>query len=160
MTNAAHIHLVLTHLPVVGTLAVGGLLAWAWWRGSHELTKVAFGAAVMVAVLTVPVFLSGQQAEEQIEDARWASERLIDRHEDIARYALIGVLATGALAAVGLWQVRAGGVTPRRTAAAVALAVTVSSAMMGWTANSGGAIRHDEIRTAAATPAHPDHDDD
>lgn len=69
-------------------------------------------------------------------------------------------LALTHLPVVGLRQVRAGGVTPRRTAAAGALAVAVSSAMMGRTANSGGAIRHDEIRTAAATPTHPDRDDD
>lgn len=150
MTNPAHLHLVLTHLPVVGMFAVGGLLGWGWLRGSRDGVKAAFGAAVLVALLAVPVYLTGQQAEEQIEDARWASETLIDRHEDIARYALFGVLATGAIAAAGLWQLRAGGVASRRTTAAVALAVAVTGAMMGWTANSGGAIRHDEIRTAVA----------
>jgi hypothetical protein len=35
--NGAHLHLVLTHLPVVGILGVIGLLAFGLWRREEVL---------------------------------------------------------------------------------------------------------------------------
>lgn len=153
--NPAHLHLMFNHLPVIGVPLVGALLAWALFRRSRELYRVALGSAVILAALTYPVFLTGEPAEERVEDASWMREQLVHEHEERAEAALIAVLVTGAMAAFGLWQTR-GGRMPNFKAGGVTLAgLAVSAGLLGWTAQLGGPIRHDEIRTesTAAAPA-------
>ena len=48
--NAAHIHLMMTHVPVIGTFAALGLLAFAFARKSQELKKAALGILVVAAL--------------------------------------------------------------------------------------------------------------
>ncbi|HWA57673.1 MAG TPA: hypothetical protein VG692_10485 [Gemmatimonadales bacterium] len=155
--NSAHLHLMFNHLPVVGVPLLAALLAWALLRRSRELYRVVLGAVVVLAALTYPVFLTGEPAEESVEDAGWVREQLIHQHEERAEAALTAVLVTGAIAAFGLWQTR-GNRTPGFTVGGVTLAgLALSAVLLGWTAYLGGPIRHDEIRTeaSAATPATP-----
>ncbi len=161
--NPAHLHLMLNHLPVVGVPLVAALLGWALLRRSREIYRAALGGAVVLAALTYPVFLTGEPAEESVEDTGWARERLIHQHEERAEAALIAVLVTGGLAAFGLWQTR-GDRKPGFAVGGVTLAgLVLSAGLLGWTALLGGPIRHDEIRseaTAVAPPAEPGRDDD
>jgi hypothetical protein len=160
--NPAHLHLMFNHVPVIGVPLVAALLAWALLRHSREVYRVALGAAVIVAALTYPVFLTGEPAEDRVEDAAWASKSLINEHEERAEAALIAVLVTGAIAALGLWQSR-GGREPSRGLGGLTLAgLALSAGLLGWTALLGGPIRHEEIRTdtSASAPAAASHDDD
>lgn len=65
--NAPHLHLLLNHVPVLGSAFGLGLLAFALWRKSDELKKTAFGVFVIAALLAVPGYLSGEPAEEGVE---------------------------------------------------------------------------------------------
>jgi hypothetical protein len=151
--NPAHLHLMFNHLPVVGVPLVAALLGWALFRRSRELYRVALGGAVILAALTYPVFLTGEPAEERVEDASWMRERLVHEHEERAEAALIAVLVTGAMAAFGLWQTR-GERKPNFTTGGITLAgLAISTGLLGWTAQLGGPIRHDEIRTEATAAA-------
>src|SRR5512147_25256 len=153
--NPAHLHLMFNHLPVVGVPLVAALLGWALLRRSRELYRVALGGAVILAALTYPVFLTGEPAEERVEDASWMRERLVHEHEERAEAALIAVLVTGAMAAFGLWQTR-GDRKPNFGMGGLTLAgLAVSTGLLAWTAQLGGPIRHDEIRaeTTATAPA-------
>ena len=160
--NPAHLHLMLNHLPVIGVPLVGALLAWALIRGSRELYRTALGAAVVVAALTYPVFLTGEPAEDRVEDTAWASKDLIHEHEERAEAALIAVLVTGAIAAFGLWQSRGGRESSRVIGGLTLTGLAIGAGLLAWTALAGGPIRHDEIRagSAAAAPAgrHDDSD--
>ncbi|HMV30796.1 MAG TPA: hypothetical protein PKA50_01645, partial [Gemmatimonadales bacterium] len=104
--SAAHLHLMFNHLPVLGTPLVLSLLLWGLIRRSRDVQRAALGAAVVVAALSYPVFLTGEPAEEQVEDAAWMQERLVHEHEERAEAALIAIMVTGALALVPLWQGR------------------------------------------------------
>ena len=61
--NATHLHLMLNHIPVLGTVFGLGLLVFALWRKSEELKKAALGIFLIVALLAVPVYLTGEPAE-------------------------------------------------------------------------------------------------
>lgn len=151
--NPAHLHLMLNHLPVVGVPLLAALLCWALIRRSRELYRVALAASVGLAALTYPVFLTGEPAEERVEDASWVRERMVHDHEERAEAALIAVLVTGAMAGFGFWQTR-GGRNPNFTVGGLTLAgLAVSAGLLGWTALAGGSIRHDEIRTTATAAA-------
>ncbi len=149
--NPAHLHLMVNHLPIIATPLVAALLLWGLIRGSRELRRTALGAAVIVAALSYPVFLTGEPAEEKVEDAGWMQERLVHEHEERAEAGLIAIFITGALGLVVLWQSRSGREVPGGTAALTLAGLLVSSGLFGWSALAGGAIRHDEVRSQAAS---------
>jgi hypothetical protein len=143
--NPAHLHLILNHIPVVGTGFGMGLISWALIRKSEELKKVSLGVFVIVALLTIPVYLTGEPAEHFIEDLPGVSEEAIEEHEDAATFAFAGLLAVGALSIAGLafgWRRK---LAPNWiSVAALAMSVLVF-AIMVRTAHLGGLIRHPEL---------------
>jgi hypothetical protein len=153
--NTTHLHLMINHLPVIATPIVALLLLYGLVRRSREVLRLAAGAAVVVAALSYPVFLTGEPAEERVHEAAWFQERMVHTHEERAEAALIVVLITGVVAAVGLWQSRGGRAMPRATAGITLAGLLLSAGLFAWTAQTGGVIRHEEIRpgAVAATPA-------
>ena len=143
--NPAHLHLILNHIPVLGTAFGMALIAWALVRKSDELKRVSLGVFVIIALLAIPAYLTGEPAEEIVEHLPGVNEASIEEHEDAAKFAFAGVLLLGAAALGGLIVFRRGKPTPA-WAAVVALALSiVVFAMMVRTANLGGLIRHPEI---------------
>jgi uncharacterized membrane protein len=147
--NPAHLHLLLNHLPVVGTLGCVLLLAIAAARKSPELAKVSLGLFVAVAVTGAAAYLTGEPAEESVEHTAGVAEGLIDRHEEAATVASVLLYAVGALSLTGLWIFRRRAV-PRSFVLATLVAALLPTAAMAYTANLGGQIRHAEIRSGSA----------
>ena len=153
-----HLHLLLNHVPVVGLFGVALLFVAALWRRNQDIAKVALGLLVGLALVAGVVFLTGEPAEESVERLAGISETALERHEDAALSALIGMIALGSWSAVVLLANRrrelAGWV------AGVSLAFTaLVFGIVGYTANLGGQIRHTEI-TAGAVGGQPADDDD
>jgi len=147
--NPAHFHLMSNHLPVVGMLFGLLLLSFALLRRSDLLAKTALGALVIVALLVVPAYVSGEPAEEWVERLPGVSERVIDPHEEAAKVALAATLLTGGVALVGLLVARGRPLSRGFAWLVLALALGAAGAL-GWTANLGGRIRHPEIRGDAS----------
>lgn len=147
--NWAHIHLLLNHVPVLGTVFGLGLLAYAIVRRSDLLKRAALDVFVAVALVALPVYFTGEPAEEVVEDTAGISQGTIDAHEDSALISLLGVEMLGVVALAGLILSRRGrAVSP--TITEVALVTSVATAItMAWTANLGGRIRHPEIGPGA-----------
>jgi hypothetical protein len=154
MTNltSAQIHLAVNHLPVFAALFATAALAAAALIRRSDLRRLGLGLAVFAGLSVLPVYLSGEGAEETVEHRPGVSETLIERHEDAAGWALGAIVAAGAVAALGLGAVRLGREGAARHLTLLSLLVTlVASAALARTAHLGGQIRHDEIRAAAAT---------
>jgi hypothetical protein len=146
--NWAHLHLVLTHIPVVGIGFGIVLLAVAMVKRSQELQQVSFGILVLTALLTLPVYFTGEPAEELVEPLPGISEATIDRHEEAAETALVAVAILGTIAAAGLVLCRRVTSLPQIFSLTVLLLALGAGGTMAWTANLGGQIRHTEIHTA------------
>jgi uncharacterized membrane protein len=144
----AHVHLLLNHFPVIGTVIGVGLFLVALARKNDELKRVSLEVFFVIALLTLPAYLSGNAAQEAIADSPGVSQPLIAAHQDAAVLALVLMSVTGALAWLGLWQFRRNP-GPSRTArwnlSAVLVLSIVTVAAMAYTANLGGEIRHPEI---------------
>ena len=124
---------------------------------------------VFTGLIAIPVYLTGEPAEETVEHLPGVLESIIEEHEEFAKFGLISAFVSGVAALVSLLLLRkdanAGKAKMLLFATLALSAITVG--MMGWTAKLGGVIRHTEIRAAGAqitTPATPetkkDDDDD
>lgn len=152
--NWAHIHLVLNHAPVLGTVFGLVLFAYALARRDEGLKRIGLGVFVIVALVALPVFFTGEPAEGVVEGTAGISEPLIEAHESAALFALIGVELLGAVALAGLLFTR-GRARPLSAplARATVLVSLIAAALMARTANLGGKIHHTEIRAGAVPPA-------
>ena len=150
--DVAHIHLMLNHLPVIGAPLLLLLLTIGFLGGSHELVTVSLALVVGLAVATGLVYLTGEPAEELVERAPWFRKALAETHEKHATVGLVAMLVTGEAAGLALTlrrRPRAGVWLPRATWSGLVL----STLLLGWTAWSGGQIRHEEVRGAAVVRA-------
>ena len=155
--NAAHFHLLLNHIPVVGAFFSLLLLAAAVARRSEELKKAALWALVVVAAFAIPTYLTGEPAEMVIMDLPDVTEAVVDQHQDAAKVALALVLAGGVAALAGLVVWRAKAVPHWFAVALLAWSVAVLG-VLAWTANLGGKIRHTELRSVAPVTPAKEHD--
>jgi len=147
--NVAHIHLMLNHLPVMGAAIGVLLLAAAFLRRSDELTKASLALLALLGVASVVVYLTGEPAEKIVEKVAGFSESLLERHEDVALLATISMGVLGALSLLTLVVFRRRPLPRWTTAVALVLSVG-AAAVMAYTANLGGQIRHTEIRSTGA----------
>lgn len=155
--NWAHVHLMLNHVPVLGTIFGLLLLGWALLRRNEALQRVALGTFVLSALAAVLVFLTGEPAEELVHDLAGTAKQSIEAHEEAALVALIAVEALGALGLATLLLFRKRGI-PRPLIGAALVFALVTTGWMAQTANLGGRIRHAELRSTA-TQIQEDHDD-
>ncbi len=146
--NAAHLHLMLNHFPVVGLVFALALLGWGALRKNPSLAKAGFAALVVVALLAIPAFLTGEPAEKVAEPLPGVSHPIIEQHEDVAKVALIVTLVAGVAALAGLWLAR-GKAVASWCSSSVLLVALVAAGLMAWAANLGGKVRHTEIRGSA-----------
>lgn len=152
--SATHLHLILNHLPVLGTAFGLGLLIFGLWRRSNELKKTALGVFVIVALAAVPVYLTGEPAEEGVKSLPGVSKPIMEQHEAAAGAALIGVVVLGASALGGLIFFRRSRLLHAWFCISLLVASSIVGVLMAWTANLGGQVRHTEIR-ANASPSNP-----
>jgi hypothetical protein len=151
--SAAHLHLVLNHIPVLGTMFFAPLLLlWGLLRQSRDVTQIGLLLTVLLAVTAIPIYLTGEPAEEQLENQPWFDKQRVEAHEERAEAGLIAVLVTGVAALGGLWLARGGRAQRRGIIILVLIGLVVSALLFALAALDGGQIRHDEIRPTAAAP--------
>lgn len=154
-TNAAHWHLVLNHLPVVGSLAALLLLAWAFIKNTDESKRIGLTALVLVALVSIPAFLTGEPAEGPLKGLPGISKRWMSNHEEMAEVALWVAVGAGALALGVLLFFRKARPIPRWSIGGMVLVTLAVCALMGRTANYGGKISHPEILSGAGAETAP-----
>lgn len=147
--NAAHFHLILNHVPVIGAVGLAVLLAIAYVRRDTSLARLSLLLGAAVAVIAIAVYLTGEPAEELVENLAGISEPALEAHEDAALTSTIafGIFGVAALAMLGLFRRRP---MPRWVAGAAFVGMAAIAGLMGWTANLGGQIRHTEITAGGA----------
>lgn len=147
--NSVQMHLALTHVPVILSLVGLIMLIVAFFIKNTTLTKTSYILLLVAGVAALPVFFSGEDAEEAIENLPGVSDAIIERHEEVANLAMIAIAAAGLLALAGLftfrWQLAA-----RVFKTLVLILAFTAGGLMVQTAHLGGQIRHTEIRNGVA----------
>ena len=89
--NIPHLHLLLNHVPTVGTVVGLGLLLLALARRNDHLVHASLEVLFGVALLTLPVYLTGVAAEEAIEGLSGVRPEAIKTHEAAALWGFMGM---------------------------------------------------------------------
>lgn len=142
--DATHIHLLLNHFPIIGTLIGTAVMFWGLLRSQKTVKAVASVIIVAMTLMAVPVYLTGEPTEERVENLPGFSETYIEEHEDAAKTAMIAMVVAGiaALAAL-IMQYRSSSKIPFVVAMGLAILACATMALTGY---YGGQIRHSELR--------------
>jgi uncharacterized membrane protein len=147
--NSVQMHLALTHVPVIVSFVGLIMLLVAFFIKNRMLTKTSYMLLLVAGVAALPVFFSGEGTEEAIENLPGVSDAVIERHEEVAKLAMISIAAAGLFAFAALFSFR-WQVTSRLLKMVVLVLAVTSGGLMAQTAHLGGQIRHTEIRNGIA----------
>src|SRR5258706_3158033 len=153
--NFAHLHLLLNHFPIIGTIVGLGLFLISLLGKNEDLRRASLIIFPAMALLAIVAFFSGVGAQGAIRKAPGISEALIDRHQGAARLAMLFLETTAALSLVALWRAQ-GKQRPARwdwSLSAVLLFSIMTVGLMARVGSTGGDIRHPEIGSGQAEVA-------
>jgi uncharacterized membrane protein len=145
--NFPHLHLLLNHFPIIGTIVALGLFLISMVGKNEDLRRASLVIFAAMALLAIPTFFSGTGAQGAIKKLPGVSEALIERHQGAAMLALLFMEITGAFSLVGLWKSQENSPPARWnwTLSAVLLFSVVTVSLMARVGTTGGDIRHPEI---------------
>jgi uncharacterized membrane protein len=151
--NLPHVHLLLNHFPIIGTVIALGLFLFALIGKSDDLKRASLVIFAGIALLSIPTYMSGNGAEEALRKLPGVSKNAIMAHNNAALVSLVFVELTGMFAWLGLWQFRRFLHARGWTLATVVVLSIAAVFFMTVTGNTGGQIRHTEILSAQEATA-------
>jgi hypothetical protein len=140
----AHLHLILNHFTVIGSVFGCALLAWAMLRGSRETVRLSLTCNVVIAVISIPVYFTGQPASDQVAHLDGVASGAIEAHAEAANFGFAAVESVGTLALAGLLLFRTEPV-PRWFLTITLVGSLLSVGATIYTADRGRRIRHTEL---------------
>jgi len=144
--NVTHLHLMLNHFPVFGTIFAFLLLAAGMLVKSAILRNAALTALAVVALVTLPVYFTGKSAGASAGSLPGVTGSDIERHEASAIFSVIAVEVLGLAALAALVLLDRVPVVARWLESCCLVLSLAAGGMLAWTSNLGGQIRHSEIR--------------
>lgn len=143
--SQVHLHLLITHLPVFGSILGALVLAYGLWSKSHQTKTAAYLLFILSGIGAGIAYLTGEGAEEAVEGIQGVSEQMIGLHEESAAYALVSLVILGTFSLFVIF-ITYKNTAIRKTTAIIALFIAlVSFGLVAWTGYLGGQIRHTEI---------------
>jgi len=149
--NQTHIHLLITHLPIFGSILGGLVLAHGLWTKSNQTKIAAYNIFIISAIGAGIAYLTGEAAEETVENIQGISENIIEQHEDFAVFALVSLIILGVASLAGLFLTLRKSALTKTTAILVLFISLISFGLVARTGYLGGQIRHTEINNPTTT---------
>ena len=144
--NDAHLHLLVNHFPIIGTLLGLGILITGMVLKNNSVKNTAYILFIVAAVFTAFSMGTGEGAEELVEDLPNIGKQIIHEHEEIAEKFAIIMYVTGLLGLLSLYT----SIKNHKLAKTFSLITLVLALLAAVFAKSvgtsGGEIRHTEIR--------------
>jgi len=148
--DLAHLHLMLNHVPVIGVIF--GFLVLFAGLATRLKTVAAVGLVFLIfaGLVAIPVYLTGEPAEEIVEHMPGVSEAVIGEHESAATVSLVSAMLSAlfSIAALVFFRSRLVRIQGYLVIASLFISL-ITGILMVRTANLGGQIRHTEIRAAS-----------
>jgi glucan phosphoethanolaminetransferase (alkaline phosphatase superfamily) len=149
-----HLHLILNHIPVIGIyfgllLLITGLL-----KKNGFIKYLALWLLLILAIIALPVYFSGEGAEETVDKMPFTSDEILEKHEWAGQLSLVGFLLIGlSVILIFLLRIFKGEISNSLVIAVLILTV-ITAGVLAWTADLGGKIRRPELRGETVSPSY------
>ena len=149
--NDAHLHMVVNHFPIIGTIFGFGILIIGLILKNKTLMNTSYVLFIIAAIFAAFSMGTGEGAEELVEDMPNIGKQIIHRHEELAEKLAVLLYVLAGLSLLGLYLN-----FKNNTKAKLLSFLILGIAMAGLflvqkVGTSGGEIRHTEIRANAST---------
>ncbi|MBO2012611.1 hypothetical protein [Hymenobacter negativus] len=149
--NQAHIHLIVNHVPIIGSLFAAVLLGVGLLRQNSSLTKAGHVAVLAAGLLCLPAQLTGAGAAAIVQNLPRVSRALIHNHAEAAELGFWVLEGAASLALLSLLMLKNNSPKARLLSLLTLVAATISFSLLARAGNLGGQIRHTEIREGFGT---------
>lgn len=147
--NEAHVHMVVNHFPIIGMFLGVGILIVGLVLKNESVKRTAYVLFMVTALLGLAAMLTGEGAEEWVEDMPSVGKEIIHEHEEIAEKFAILLYLNGGVALLA-FATSFMNHTKAKVFAIITLLLALGATVMAISVgNSGGEIRHTEIRANA-----------
>lgn len=155
--NDAHLHMVVNHFPIIGTILGLGILIAGIIFKKNSVKSTAYALFIVAAVFAAFSMGTGEGAEEIAEKLPGVTDQVIHEHEEMAEKLALVLYVLGLVSLVGFYL----NLKNHSKASLISyLAVIISFVgvfLAQQTGTSGGEIRHTEIRdNTTQTPTNTD----
>jgi uncharacterized membrane protein len=154
-----HIHLLITHLPIFGSILGGLVLVHGIGTKSMQTNIAAYYILILSAIGAGIAYLTGEAAEDTVEKLPGVIDSSIKQHEELALYALIALIILGVTALIGCILTYRKSNLASSVAFVVLLFSIISFGLVARTGYLGGQIRHTEIVNTPINVIDKDDDD-
>mgnify|MGYP003610906945 CR=1 FL=1 len=149
--NDAHLHMVVNHFPIIGTILGMGILIAGMTLKNASVKNTAYVLFVVAAIFAAFSMGTGEGAEELVENMPSVGKQIIHEHEEMAENFAVVMYVLGFCSLLGIYFDYKNHLKAKLVAAIVLIVAIVSVVFAALVGNSGGEIRHTEIRANADT---------
>jgi uncharacterized membrane protein len=144
--NEAHLHMVVNHFPIIGTILAIGILIAGLLSKNRSIINTSYVLFVIGAIFGILSMNTGEGAEELVEDMPGIGWKIIHEHEELAEKMALLLDILGVLSLVGFYFQYKKNAKEKLVSYIILLIGIASLFVIQKVGTSGGEIRHTEIR--------------
>lgn len=144
--NDAHLHMIVNHFPIIGTILGLGILISGLILKNNTLKNTAYVLFIIAAIFAAFSMGTGEGAEELVEDMPGIGKAIIHEHEELAEKLALLLYILGGFSLFALVLNIKNSPKEKLISFFVLGIATVSLFLIQKVGTSGGEIRHTEIR--------------
>ena len=144
--NDAHVHMVVNHFPIIGTIFGLGILISGIVMKNNVIKNVAYVLFCISAIFGFASMFTGEGAEEIAENLPSITDQIIHEHEEMAEKLALVLYVLAGISLVGLY-LNFKKHTKANLVSYFAFVIALVAVFLGkQTGTTGGEVRHTEIR--------------
>lgn len=147
--NDAHLHLVVNHFPIIGTILGLGILIVGIILKNNTVKSTAYFLFIVAAIFAAFSMGTGEGAEEAVEDMASVGKQVIHEHEEMAEKLAIVLYVLGVISIGGLFLNYKKNAKANLVSYLALVVAIVGTFLAKETGTTGGEVRHTEIRSDA-----------
>jgi uncharacterized membrane protein len=147
-----HLHLLITHLPIFGILLGALVLIYGLYTDSSHTLSASYLVFSVACLGGAIAYLTGEPAEETVEQIQGISKSMIESHEESAELSVIGFGILGLFSLFILFFSAKLMVFKRKIAVGMLVLSIICFALAARTGYLGGQIRHTEVSSPELKP--------
>ena len=148
-STGPHLHIVLNHFPLIGSVFVLGLLIASAYMKNDDMRRVSLILFVVLGLLAIPTYITGAAAGWAYQGRPEMSVQILDAHRDAALMAFVFIGLTGLVSWLVLWRERRYGRASTAGFYAVLALGIVALLTIVEAGSLGGTVLRPELREGA-----------